>query len=142
MSIGDWISDVCSANLTQIFLIVNPDGKFVGRVDKTVGGGAGWGVSDGASEGTSGYWKTEGNIIHAGNGKDWQPYARYNIERGTLMLTFADNSRELWNRSWSPGASTSTCELSGSFRHPPAGDTRVHSPVLNRYRRRTQGVAA
>src|SRR3546814_11588638 len=110
MRISDWSSDVCSSDLA-----------FVRRVGKTVGGGAGWGVSDGASEGTSGYWKTEGNIIHAGNGRDWQPYARYHIERGTLMLTFADNSRELWNRRWRPGAPTPKCGLSGPCPPQPDG---------------------
>src|SRR3546814_3803824 len=56
--------------VTQPVLIVNPDGTFGRRVHKTAGGGAGWGVSDGAAAGTSGYWKTAGNNIHAGNVKD------------------------------------------------------------------------
>src|SRR3546814_337151 len=84
--------------VTQHGLLVDPGGTVGGGVAKTGGGWRGGGGGDGASEGTSGYWKTEGKSIHAGNGKDWQPYARYHIERGTLMLTFADNSRELWNR--------------------------------------------
>src|SRR3546814_12907765 len=56
-----------ATRVTQLVLIVNPDGTFVRRVDKTVGGGAGWGVSHGASEGTSGSWKTEGNNIQHGH---------------------------------------------------------------------------
>src|SRR3546814_3041903 len=56
--------------VTQLVLIVNPDGTFVRRVDKTVGGGAGWGVRDGASEGTSGYWKTEVNKIGRASGRE------------------------------------------------------------------------
>jgi len=84
--------------VTRLVLVINPDGTFVRRAGETVGGGAGWGVSDGASEGTSGSWKTVGDIIHVGDGHGWQPYARYHIEQGTLMLTLADGSRELWHR--------------------------------------------
>src|SRR3546814_17034933 len=70
--------------VTQLVLIVNPDGTFVRRVGKTVGGGAGWGVSDGASEGTCRYWKTEGNLHPAGTGRAWQPYAPYQLKPGEV----------------------------------------------------------
>ncbi len=68
---------------------------------RAVGGGPGWG-GDTGSGGVQerGYWKSENRILYVqqpGTGQ-WQPFAQYYLERGRLMFSFADNTRQVLYR--------------------------------------------
>lgn len=84
---------------TDKFLTILPDGSY--RIGEgTFAGGTGdvSGVSSGGDV-VTGRWRTQGNIIYIQEGgSGWEPYARYYIERGTLMFTFANGKRQLWDR--------------------------------------------
>jgi hypothetical protein len=82
-------------------MTVHADGTFLYGGSRVVGGGAGWGGDSGAGDYERGQWKTVGKVIHireAGGGP-WQPYARYYIEGGRMMLTFGDGSKQIWYRN-------------------------------------------
>lgn len=60
------------------------------------GGYAKWtGQGSGAIRGR---WRTQGGVVYSAEGAGWEPYARYFVEGGSLMLTFGDGSREVWHR--------------------------------------------
>jgi hypothetical protein len=84
---------------TRISLLVCEDGSFVRRAGDTVGGGGGWHMEGGSSDGgTRGRWRTEGNVVLVDDGTGWVPYARYYVEGNQLLFTFSDGSREVWKR--------------------------------------------
>lgn len=70
------------------------EGQFAG------GGAAGSGVSRGDGYST-GEWKTQNSIVYVREqgAPQWQPHARYYVEGGRLMFTFADGSRQIWHRN-------------------------------------------
>lgn len=85
---------------SQYRLIINPDGTYLYGDGKVAGGGPGVSGSSGGGGMTPGKWKTEGNIIYIDEGYGWQPYARYYVEGASMMFTFGDGKRQVWNRSY------------------------------------------
>lgn len=81
------------------FLTILPDGSYrIGEGALAAGDAGSSAVTSGGS-GEVGRWRTQGNIIYIQEGgAGWEPYARYYIERGTLMFTFANGKRQLWDR--------------------------------------------
>lgn len=78
---------------------INPDGTYLYGDGRVVGGGPSSSVdSGGGGDVSRGQWKTEGDVIYINEGQQWQPYCRYYIEGYSLMLTFGDGSRQVWNR--------------------------------------------
>lgn len=101
--IGSWgrnetmMSDDFSM-VTRRFLHVNADGTYrTGTGESYAGGDAGT-ITTGGETGSGGRWKTEGNIVHVDFGNGWEPYARYYIEGGSLMLTYGNGTKEVWHR--------------------------------------------
>ena len=90
-----------AAVVVDTFLRIDADGTWAMGGGRAVGGGPGWGGDtgrDGVQE--TGYWKSENRIIYVqspGAGQ-WQPFARYYVEPGRLMFTFADNTRQVLHR--------------------------------------------
>ena len=84
---------------SQYKMQVNPDGTYLYGDGRVVGGGPGIsGDSGGGGEVIRGQWKTQNQTIYINEGFGWQPYAGYYIEGASLMLKFADGSRQVWKR--------------------------------------------
>ncbi len=90
-----------SSMVVETFLQINADGTWAMGGGRAVGGGAGWGGDTGTGGvQETGYWKSENRIVYVqspGSGQ-WQPFARYYLEGGTLMFTFGDGSRQILHR--------------------------------------------
>lgn len=81
-------------------LILNADGTYAYGDARAVGGGTGFGVdtgTDGSAE--TGRWRTDGSVVLISQGGDYAPYARYSTDGRSLLLTFADGSKRLWQRA-------------------------------------------
>ena len=83
---------------SQFKMQVNPDGSYLYGDGRVVGGGPGVGGDSGGGDVTRGQWKTQNQTIYINEGFGWQPYAGYYIEGASLMLKFADGSRQVWKR--------------------------------------------
>ena len=82
----------------QYRLIIKPDGTYLYGDGKVAGGGPGvGGISEGGGM-SPGKWKTEKRVIHIDEGYGWQPYAKYYVEGNSMMLTFSDGSKQIWER--------------------------------------------
>lgn len=55
----------------------------------------------GSDEVTKGKWKTQNSIIYVmeEGTSNWYAYARYYIEGSSMLLTFEDGSKQLWERN-------------------------------------------
>ena len=88
-----------AAMSTRMSLLICQEGTYVRTVGDTVGGGAGWSAESRGSDSTRGRWRTEGGMILIQSSfGGWEPYARYYVEGGSLMLTFDNGQREVWHR--------------------------------------------
>lgn len=84
--------------VTSYYLIVRPNGTYTTGTGRMSAGGSGWTAGSGGGGGTSGRWKTKGNIVYVQQGGVWRPYARFFRRGGSLMLTFANGKRQVWHR--------------------------------------------
>jgi hypothetical protein len=85
---------------TRARMQLSADGSLLyGDGDVTLGGDA-EGRTGNSGDITRARWRTQGNVLQlreAGSAQ-WQPYARYHLEGGSLLLTYGDGSRKLWKR--------------------------------------------
>lgn len=81
-------------------LVISGDGTFVLGPGEFAGGGPGVsGSSSGGGAQATGQWATSDEVVYVSDGSSgWEPYARFYVEPGKLMFTFADGSRQLWYR--------------------------------------------
>lgn len=85
---------------TQWKLLVNPDGSYVYGDGRVVGGGPGIGGDSGSGgDVTRGQWKTENGVLYINTGEGWQGYARYTTNGQSMLMQFADGSKQLWKRT-------------------------------------------
>jgi hypothetical protein len=87
---------------SEVMLQLRADGTYSHGQGRTVGGGNTGSFDSGTGGVSHGRWKAQNRVIYnydAGSGQ-WHPYARYGFDesRGTMMFTFDNNSRELWQR--------------------------------------------
>lgn len=104
--VGNWLySDSYTSGehsfASQYRLIVNGDGTYLYGDGQVAGGGPGVSGSTGGGAGmTPGKWKTENGIIHIDEGAGWQPFAKYYVEGASMMLTFGDGSKQVWQKTY------------------------------------------
>jgi hypothetical protein len=92
MSSGDF------SMVTKHWMVIRADGTYaVGTGGSTASGSAG-SLESGGGTGSSGRWRTQGNVVLIEDGGSYQPYARYYVEGNSLMITSANGSREVWHR--------------------------------------------
>lgn len=80
-------------------LVVQPDGTYqIGHGSVQVSSNHGFGRSQG-EDFTTGQWRTQNRIVYVREGgSQWVPYARYYVEGGSMLLTFENGSKQLWQR--------------------------------------------
>jgi len=87
------------SGVVETSMTINPDGSYRYGDGKFAGGGAGGSGHSYGGDATMGKWKTQNRIIYIQEGgNQWQPYARYYVENNKMMLTFDDNSKQIWYR--------------------------------------------
>ncbi len=87
---------------TESVVEIYADGTFAIGGGRVVGGGDAGSFDSGSPSGAqeTGRWKTENRVVYvqdAGSG-GWTPYARYYVEGNSLLVTYGDNSKEVWYR--------------------------------------------
>lgn len=97
------------STVSQVIMKINPDGSYLYGNARTMASGSsdyGEGYADisadtgDSGQYTPGQWKVKSDILYVKEDgtNQWYPYAKYYLEGNTLMLTFGDNSRQLWYR--------------------------------------------
>lgn len=78
---------------------VNADGTYLYGDGRVIGGGPGVsGDSGGGGNVSTGKWRTDGKVIYIDEGQGWQAYAQYYIEGASMMFTFGNGKRQVWQR--------------------------------------------
>lgn len=85
--------------VSEWYMNIYLDGSYTYGDGQVAGGDASTGFESGGNSGNSrGQWKTENAVVYINEGYGWQPYAKYFIQGSSLMFTFNDGSRQLWER--------------------------------------------
>jgi hypothetical protein len=77
---------------------LSADGQFVYGSGGVAGGGDAGSLGSGGGITNQGLWRGENGVLYLDEGAGWQPYARYLVDQGQMMLIFGDDSRQLWER--------------------------------------------
>jgi hypothetical protein len=101
--VGNWLYSESYTSGSYSFasqwrLIVNADGTYLYGDAKMAGGGPGTSAQSGGGDYTRGQWKTQNKTIYINEGYGWQPYAGYYIEGNSMLMKFADGSKQVWKR--------------------------------------------
>lgn len=101
--VGRWVrsesytsGDFSAVSETAVTLYGN--GTYQYGPGRVIGGGDAGSFDSGGGGGQSGRWGAAGRILYTLEEGGWSPYARYYVEGNTLMLTFGNDNRVLWNR--------------------------------------------
>jgi hypothetical protein len=84
---------------TDYFIQLNRDGTALYTDGRTAGGGPASSIVSGQPDTHQVYWKTENKILYAKeeNGQ-WGAYARYYVEGNSMMLTYNNGKKQVWER--------------------------------------------
>ena len=75
------------------------DGSYTYGDTEIAGGDQGSSFYSGGNSGhETGQWKTEKGVIFINEGYGWQSYAEYYVEGNSMLFTFSDGSKQLWER--------------------------------------------
>ena len=86
---------------SQYRMQINADGTFLYGDGRVIGGGPGISAdSGGGGDVSRGQWRIRNKTIEINEGAGWQAYAGYYIEGQSLLLKFADGSKQVWNKSY------------------------------------------
>jgi hypothetical protein len=105
--VGSWLytesySSGGFSGASQVSMVIYPDGRYEYGNSAFAGGGAGIGGSSRGGDIEVGEWKTQNRVVYTrqpGVGQ-WEPYARYYVEGGSMLFTFGDGSKQVWKRSY------------------------------------------
>lgn len=83
---------------TDYFMQFNPDGTMLWTDGRTAGGGPDISMDSGTGDVHSALWKIENKVIWLDGGNGWEYYAKYYEENGSMMLTFNNGNKQVWER--------------------------------------------
>lgn len=85
---------------TDTWLILNADGTFEYGHGKTGAGGAAGSVVSGRGDATTGKWRSQDKMLmyQETGSSGWETFARYYVEGDTMMLTYGNGNKKIWNR--------------------------------------------
>jgi hypothetical protein len=83
---------------TDYHMEIHADGNFFYGKGRTMGGGPDSSIDSGESGYEQGSWKTENGIMYVHDGKEWYYYAKYYQEGNSLMLTYQNGNKQVWER--------------------------------------------
>jgi len=85
---------------TRLNMQINGDGTYLYGKGNVSLGGAYQGNTGRSGDVTAGQWRTQGGVVYVmeQGGSQWAPHARYYVEGSSLMFTFGNGNRQLWNR--------------------------------------------
>lgn len=85
--------------VSEWYMTIRRDGTYTYGDGEIAGGSDDYSFySEGGSGNETGRWKTENSIIYINEGTGWQAYAKYYIEGNSMMFTFGDGSKQLWEK--------------------------------------------
>ena len=83
---------------TDYHMEIHADGNFFYGKGRTMGGGPDSSIDSGESGYDQGSWKTENGSLYVHDGTDWHFYAKYYQEGNSLMLTYQNGNKQVWER--------------------------------------------
>lgn len=83
---------------TDYFMQFNSDGSMVWTDGRTAGGGPDVSMDSGTGDVHPAKWKTESNAVWLDGGNGWEYYGKYYQEGGSLMFTFNNGKKQVWER--------------------------------------------
>ena len=83
---------------TDYHMEIHADGNFLYGKGRTMGGGPDSSIDSGESGYDQGSWKAENGIMYVHDGKEWYYYAKYYQEGNSLMLTYQNGNKQVWER--------------------------------------------
>lgn len=85
--------------VSEIYMNIMADGTFTYGDGQIAGGDYNTSFDSGGNSGHStGQWKTENQHVYINEGYGWQRYARYYVEGNSMLFTFDDGTKQLWER--------------------------------------------
>ncbi len=88
-----------SSIATDYFMQVNSNGTILLTDGRTAGGDPTTSIDSGDSDTHQGFWKTENNTLWTKDDKSqWQSYAHYILGGNSLMLTYNNGKKQVWER--------------------------------------------
>lgn len=85
--------------VSEWYMNIYRDGSYTYGDGQIAGGSNDYSFYSGEGSGhETGKWKTENDLIYINEGYGWQAYARYYIEGNSMLFTFGDGSKQLWER--------------------------------------------
>jgi len=84
---------------TDYFIQFNSNGVILVTDGRTAGGGPTSSIDSGDGDVQQGVWKTENKTVWTSDGKsEWQPYARYYVDGNSMMLTYNNGKKQVWEK--------------------------------------------
>jgi len=84
---------------TDYFIQFNANGILLLTDGRTAGGGPASSLDTGDGDTHQGEWKSEKNTVYTKDAKNrWQSYARYVVDGNTMMLTYANGKKQVWEK--------------------------------------------
>jgi hypothetical protein len=85
--------------VSEIYMNISADGTYTYGDGQIAGGDYNTSFESGGNSGHStGQWKTENQHVYINEGYGWQRYARYYVEGNSMLFTFDDGTKQLWER--------------------------------------------
>jgi hypothetical protein len=84
---------------TDYFMQFNANGVILITDGRTAGGGPTSSLDSGAGDTHQGAWKTENKTLWVKDtSHDWQSYANYVVDGHSMMLTYSNGKKQVWER--------------------------------------------
>ena len=85
---------------SDTWLILNPDGTFEYGYGRVGAGGSSASIVTDRGDAETGKWRIENRVLmyQDSGSTTWQPFARYYVEGNSMMLTYDNGKRQVWER--------------------------------------------
>lgn len=84
---------------TDYFIQFNPDGVVLITNGRAAGGGPTSSIVSGEADTHEGIWKSENKTLWVRDAENpWQIYARYAVDGNSMMLTYNNGNKQVWER--------------------------------------------
>ena len=83
---------------TDYFMQFNHDGTMLWTDGRTAGGGPDISMDSGTGDVHSASWKIENKVIWLDGGNGWEYYAKYYEENGSMLLTYQNGNKQVWEK--------------------------------------------
>lgn len=85
--------------VSETYMNIMQDGTYTYGDSQIAGGDEGSTFYSGGNSGhTTGRWKSENGMVFINEGYGWEKYASYYVDGNSMLFTFEDGTKQLWER--------------------------------------------